>query len=221
MADNFGNQAKEKDVKKRVIVIILALLLLLLAVEAYFFIIHKSGEAPTAVTEQPPQNVAVAEVDTMVAEEPMDVTTEEASPEMEETAPVEEVPVVEAPRKDLTAAEIESIVMKGQENLVAVLNFKFDEDTTSLAELEALSNDVQQKLEGKTKMVIAGHADAMGSENYNQQLSERRAAFVAGTMRGLANLSFGVIGYGETKPVADNETEEGRSKNRRVEIYVE
>lgn len=233
MADNLENKvegqedkAEEKNGKNWGIVIVLGILLILGAA-AYLFISDKLGEDLSANTEtlqgfeQSPQNVAVGNVDTAVAEKPTDATIHETSSKMGDTTLAADASGVSGPKKDLTIADIEPIIMKGAESLVAVLSFKFNEDTTSLAELDALSKEVLQKLNGKTKMVIVGHTDTVGSGNYNQQLSERRAAFVANTMKDLASLSFGVIGYGETKPIADNTTAEGRSKNRRVEIYVQ
>lgn len=73
-----------------------------------------------------------------------------------------------------------------------------------------------------TRVQIAGHTDSTGSESYNQQLSERRAQAVANYLigRGVAGNRISTVGYGETKPVASNETVEGRQQNRRVEIVL-
>jgi outer membrane protein OmpA-like peptidoglycan-associated protein len=72
------------------------------------------------------------------------------------------------------------------------------------------------------KIEIEGHADAIGSEEYNQRLSERRAESVSGylTQQGIREAIVGTAGFGETKPVATNGTAEGRQQNRRVEIVV-
>jgi outer membrane protein OmpA-like peptidoglycan-associated protein len=73
-----------------------------------------------------------------------------------------------------------------------------------------------------TRVAIAGHTDSTGSDSYNQQLSERRAQAVASylTGRGVAATRVTTIGYGETRPVASNETADGRQQNRRVEIVL-
>lgn len=73
-----------------------------------------------------------------------------------------------------------------------------------------------------TRVQIAGHTDSTGSEAYNQQLSERRAQAVANYLmgRGVAGGRISTIGYGETQPVASNDTVEGRQQNRRVEIVL-
>lgn len=68
----------------------------------------------------------------------------------------------------------------------------------------------------------AGHTDSVGSDTYNQALSERRASSVAAYMlgMGLAPNKLTSEGRGESQPVADNETDEGRAKNRRVELHI-
>jgi outer membrane protein OmpA-like peptidoglycan-associated protein len=71
-------------------------------------------------------------------------------------------------------------------------------------------------------IIVEGHTDNTGKENYNQWLSEKRAGAVADFLvgRGLNPARIQVIGYGETRPVATNETPEGRQQNRRVELHV-
>jgi outer membrane protein OmpA-like peptidoglycan-associated protein len=74
----------------------------------------------------------------------------------------------------------------------------------------------------QTYIDVLGHTDSTGSDAYNQALSERRAQSVADYLstRGVARARMGIRGFGETQPIASNETEEGRSQNRRVEIKV-
>ncbi len=71
------------------------------------------------------------------------------------------------------------------------------------------------------KLIIEGHTDNVGSKEYNKRLSEKRAKAVFNF------LSFCIpkkdmewVGKGESEPIADNKTEEGRAKNRRVELYL-
>ena len=73
-----------------------------------------------------------------------------------------------------------------------------------------------------TEILIEGHTDSDGSDAYNQKLSERRAEAVAVYARslGVAGSRMKTIGYGETQPVASNDTPEGKQANRRVEIAV-
>ncbi|MBV1690064.1 OmpA family protein [Novosphingobium sp. G106] len=69
---------------------------------------------------------------------------------------------------------------------------------------------------------VYGHTDSTGSDQYNQTLSENRARTVANylTMQGVSAARIRSQGFGETLPVADNTTEEGRRRNRRVEIKI-
>jgi outer membrane protein OmpA-like peptidoglycan-associated protein len=69
---------------------------------------------------------------------------------------------------------------------------------------------------------VYGHTDSTGSDQYNQTLSEARARTVANylTMQGVSAARIRSQGFGETMPVADNATEEGRRRNRRVEIKI-
>jgi OOP family OmpA-OmpF porin len=71
------------------------------------------------------------------------------------------------------------------------------------------------------EMVIAtGHTDSVGTDAYNQKLSERRAAAVKDYLvsKGIPAAKVTTIGKGESQPVATNKTKEGRQKNRRVDI---
>ena len=74
----------------------------------------------------------------------------------------------------------------------------------------------------KTVIEVAGHTDSSGSDQYNQALSERRAQAVAGYLgsHGVKTQRLITIGAGEAHPVASNDTEQGRSQNRRVELTI-
>jgi OOP family OmpA-OmpF porin len=70
---------------------------------------------------------------------------------------------------------------------------------------------------------VEGHTDSVGSDAYNQRLSERRAQTVADALKagGVSSSRItDVKGYGESRPVANNDTEAGRAQNRRVEVIV-
>ena len=83
-------------------------------------------------------------------------------------------------------------------------------------------DDAMAKLAGvDVEMVIAtGHTDNIGTDAYNQKLSERRAAAVKEYLasKGIPSSKITTIGKGESQPVATNKTKEGRQKNRRVDI---
>jgi outer membrane protein OmpA-like peptidoglycan-associated protein len=76
---------------------------------------------------------------------------------------------------------------------------------------------------GKTTLTVVGHTDDVGSNAYNQSLSERRALSVAQYLESkrVDSLRLATAGKGETQPRSTNNTEAGRQENRRVEIYVE
>ncbi|MCL7991751.1 MAG: OmpA family protein, partial [marine benthic group bacterium] len=66
------------------------------------------------------------------------------------------------------------------------------------------------------------HTDSVGEDDFNMDLSQRRAESVRNYLveLGLARDRFDTTGFGETRPIADNETEEGRHRNRRTEFRV-
>jgi outer membrane protein OmpA-like peptidoglycan-associated protein len=71
--------------------------------------------------------------------------------------------------------------------------------------------------------VVAGYTDSVGSEDYNYELGQHRAARVAGYLvskEGVDPMQLRVVSYGASKPIADNSTLRGRRSNRRVEILV-
>jgi len=74
----------------------------------------------------------------------------------------------------------------------------------------------------QTMIDIYGHTDSVGSDAYNQTLSENRAGAVADYLsrQGVQQVRIATLGYGETQPIADNGTESGRAANRRVEIRI-
>jgi peptidoglycan-associated lipoprotein len=74
-----------------------------------------------------------------------------------------------------------------------------------------------------TLLVVAGHTDSMGPEEYNFELGQKRAASVARyliTRKGVDPLRVTAVSFGASAPMADNATREGRRKNRRIEILV-
>ena len=75
----------------------------------------------------------------------------------------------------------------------------------------------------QTRIRIEGHTDSVGSEEFNLRLSERRARAVRDLLvsRGVSPSRITVMGFGESRPRASNDTAYGRQLNRRVEIYIE
>ena len=76
----------------------------------------------------------------------------------------------------------------------------------------------------KQKYIIAGHTDSQGNDAYNLSLSENRAIAVRAYLEANMNLpseQFESIGYGESRPIASNDSMEGRRLNRRIEIIID
>ncbi len=75
---------------------------------------------------------------------------------------------------------------------------------------------------GPIRLEIQGHTDSQGREEMNEQLSQARAQSILNELRGrrVPTSSFSAVGYGETQPIADNDTEEGREENRRIEFRL-
>lgn len=102
--------------------------------------------------------------------------------------------------------------------------FAFGKDTLDAAESESYLARVAQLLRDNTDAQIAleGHTDNVGSERFNQDLSERRAITVRDKLRalGVPDSRMTATGLGLTRPIAPNESEAGRRLNRRVEIVL-
>jgi outer membrane protein OmpA-like peptidoglycan-associated protein len=129
-------------------------------------------------------------------------------------------------RAALASSEAAAVSREG--NLLAV-TFKGDVtfDTNSAVVRPGLHSEIN-RVAGvmnqypKTLIRVEGHTDSIGSNEYNMGLSNRRATAVKNLLvqRGISATRIEVVGFGETVPVASNNTEAGRQKNRRVEIKI-
>jgi len=108
-------------------------------------------------------------------------------------------------------------------NMPGNVTFAFDSADVS-ASFYPVLDSVSKVLKefDKTFVEVAGHTDSTGSTSYNQGLSERRASSVAAYLRSRQVMSrrLIVIGAGETRPIATNNTQAGKAQNRRVEITI-
>jgi OOP family OmpA-OmpF porin len=111
------------------------------------------------------------------------------------------------------------------ERTIILDNVLFDFDKTSVKPdgakvLDRLIAFLKENRDSKVE--LEGHTDSVGSDQYNQGLSERRAASVRDYVvkGGVDKGRLSTRGFGESKPIADNKTADGRAKNRRVEIKV-
>ena len=102
------------------------------------------------------------------------------------------------------------------------LYFGFDEDELSSTAQEQLNAYAAVLRQSDYSFVVEGHADWVGSEGYNQALSERRADAVYRYLsaQGISTSRMAKKGYGESRPNSSNYTAAGRSQNRRVEFFI-
>lgn len=132
-----------------------------------------------------------------------------------QSEPMESPPPVEAvlPERPLPV----SITLNG-------VNFDFDKCTLRSDAIAILDEAVRVLNGNQIRVEVAGHTDAVGSDAYNQTLSECRAKVVADYLlaQGVANAEISAVnGYGESKPIDSNDTAEGRARNRRTELNVQ
>ncbi len=113
----------------------------------------------------------------------------------------------------------------GPGQVIELRNVFFDTDEHSLRsdsypELDRLRDFLMDDPE--LEIVVAGHTDDVGSEEYNRELALNRAKAVCAYLRsaGIDEKRCGFVGWGETRPVDSNQTYEGRQKNRRVELSL-
>lgn len=118
------------------------------------------------------------------------------------------------------------VVRQGDElqlNMPAGITFAFNSSAVQ-PQFQSTLDQVAQTLSqyNQTYIDVYGHTDNVGSDEYNQRLSEQRAESVAGYLsgRGVARARIATRGFGESQPVASNNDEVGRAQNRRVEIRV-
>ena len=120
------------------------------------------------------------------------------------------------PRHQKPAPVAEKIVLNG-------VQFDFDKAVIKdeyYPVLDAAASALQKH--GDKKVMITGHTCSMGPEAYNQKLSEKRAAAVKAYLvdKGISETRLMTSGAGESNPVADNKTKDGRMMNRRAELVV-
>ncbi len=135
-------------------------------------------------------------------------------------------------KMDKQAAEIERTVagaevIKAEEGIIVKFDsgilFDFDSDEVKTSARENIKNLVTSLNDNPdTDILVIGHTDATGTDRYNQGLSERRAKSVStyAISQGLAKSRIATQGRSFHEPIADNDTEAGRAKNRRVEIVI-
>lgn len=137
-------------------------------------------------------------------------------PEVATPTPIPPPPPPPTPTPALPPPVSKRIVLRG-------VNFDFDKSTIRPDSRPVLDEAAEILKENPdVRISVEGHTDSVGSEEYNEKLSVRRAEAVFRYLvnHGVPPERMEVIGYGERRPVADNDTEGGRAQNRRVELHV-
>lgn len=140
---------------------------------------------------------------------------------LDKPCPVPAEPVAAAPEPVPPPAYVAPAAAPAPTPRLAGVNFDFDKSIVREADFANLDQDAATLKEwGDVKVEVAGHTDSIGSDSYNIKLSERRAEAVRTYLvgKGIAADRLSAKGYGESQPIADNATAEGRFKNRRVEL---
>ncbi|MEY3678245.1 MAG: hypothetical protein RI924_386 [Bacteroidota bacterium] len=126
-------------------------------------------------------------------------------------------------KQSIPGAEIiregEGIIVKFDSGILFDVN-KSELKPAAITNIQNLAKSLKENPE--TNVLIIGHTDNTGSDDYNNRLSAKRAESVKefAANQGILSHRLNVQGKGELEPIADNTTEEGRSKNRRVEIVI-
>ena len=113
----------------------------------------------------------------------------------------------------------EGIIVKFDSGILFDVN-KSDLKPNAMTNIQNLATSMKNNPE--TNILIIGHTDADGADSYNMGLSERRARSVKNyaMMQGVEASRLKIEGRGESEPIASNDTAEGKSQNRRVEIVI-
>ena len=126
-------------------------------------------------------------------------------------------------KQGIPGAVVERVGEGLQVTFESGLLFPYDSDVLTPAAQQNLAT-LASSLDKypNTNIVVVGHTDAVGSDNYNLTLSERRAAAAVNYLvsRGVSRARLRGTGRGEMEPVASNESDAGRQQNRRVEVAI-
>jgi OOP family OmpA-OmpF porin len=146
---------------------------------------------------------------------------EKKKEEPKPVTPEAPVPGPAAPAAPAEPPKPAPVSVKQSITIQAEALFDFDKSVVKPDGKKSLDQAVDKMNGVDVEMVIAtGHTDSIGTEAYNQKLSERRANAVKAYLvsKGVPASKITTLGKGETQPVATNKTKEGRAKNRRVDV---
>ncbi len=175
------------------------------------------------VISSKPDPVPIIDVDTVTKPDPIPIIDVDA---VTKPDPIPSIDVV-VPAKLLEKAPVK-VVFSCQDAFKKILssgniNFASSKSVIKLESYKLLDSLVTVAKKCPTDaVVIGGHSDSSGSKRFNKTLSASRANAVKEYLinKGISGNRLQSIGYGESKPIADNSTDEGRAKNRRIEFNV-
>jgi OmpA-OmpF porin, OOP family len=127
------------------------------------------------------------------------------------------------PKEVIKQVVVEKPVLSGERWVMVGVNFEFNSAKLLPESYPILFYAIQTLMKNPEMNVeIEGYTDSMGSDQFNKNLSEKRANSVRDYLiaQGVNGARLKAVGYGETKPVADNNTAEGRALNRRIEFKI-
>jgi outer membrane protein OmpA-like peptidoglycan-associated protein len=133
------------------------------------------------------------------------------------------LPPPPAPPAPVVAAAAPVAVPTSKKIVLRGVNFDFDKSTLRADAIPILDEAARTLTAESTLLVsVEGHTDSRGTDAYNESLSQRRANTVRKYLadHGVDASRLSVVGHGESKPVASNDTDDGRAQNRRVELLV-
>lgn len=164
---------------------------------------------------RPAEAPAPAEADVQVVEVPTGLLDSDGDGVVDEKDNCPDTPA--GTRVDGAGCPLDSVIT------LHGVTFEFDKDRLTADAKTILDQGVEILTKYPDMQVqVAGHTDALGSDAYNLDLSKRRAAAVLEyfAANGVGEAQLSSEGYGESEPIATNDTEEGRELNRRVELRV-
>ncbi|HEX9654364.1 MAG TPA: OmpA family protein [bacterium] len=128
--------------------------------------------------------------------------------------------------ENMFTAEEAIVLRRGNEIIIRLIGLSFPSGKSTIEpEYFSLLTSVQRAIRNfsEATITIEGHTDAIGNDRYNENLSYERAAAVKQYLlanMGLDDSRITALGYGESRPIASNETNEGRAQNRRIDLVL-
>jgi outer membrane protein OmpA-like peptidoglycan-associated protein/HEPN domain-containing protein len=130
--------------------------------------------------------------------------------------------------RDIFSANEAEVLLRGSELIMRLRGLNFPVGSSEIRpENFSLLTKVQRVIREfpEGEITVAGHTDAQGNDDANQKLSEQRAEavreYLIANMNDLIPARIEAVGFGESQPIATNETEEGRAKNRRIDVTID